>query len=100
MTGSAERPKVILGMSAALINGKDVVYFIDWDEAASFEALFAKRMLGDIQVPDGAPAAAVDLVMIGRPVVLVILPTGDSLMSRTVTFAPDSVRAAGISAGF
>jgi len=82
----------------ALIGGLDMMNLIGGNIATGLQALLAERMLGNIQIPDLAPAVAVGLVVIGSSAVFVILPTGNGLMLGTVSFMGQR-GAAGIPAG-
>lgn len=44
------------------------------------ETIFAQGILGNIQVPNLTPAAAINLVMVGVSLESIIFPPGDSLV--------------------
>ena len=100
MAGLAKGHEIIIGMGTAAINGEYMVDFIGGDEAASFEASLAERVLGNIQVPDVTPAPTVDFVTVGGAAVAVVLAGSDGLVRRTVTAFPDGLGTAGVGAGF
>jgi len=100
VTGLAKGNKVILFVGTAPVGRDNMVYFIGGNHTPGLEAFFTKGMFGNIQVTDGSPAAAVNLVMFGGTVKLVIFTPGDSFMRRAVSAFPDCSRTAGVSAGF
>jgi hypothetical protein len=86
-------------MGTATFRRNDVVYFVGGNEKPGLQAFLAERMLGDVYIADGTPAAAIDLVAAGSALVFVILPRGESLVSVAIAPAADERRAAGIGAG-
>jgi len=97
MAGFAERYQIILSMGTALINREDMMDFGNRNIAIMLEALLTERMLGNIYIPECAPAAAIDLIVIGMAG-LIILPTGNSFMFVAIA-SMGYLRATGVSTG-
>jgi hypothetical protein len=94
----AEGHQVILGVGAALIDGKYVVDFVRRNQAPCLQALLAKRMFGNISVTNLPPAISIYLVVVGRTLVFVVFPPGFGLVFIAV--APiGKFRASRIAAG-
>jgi hypothetical protein len=70
MARLAKRPKIIFCVSPAAVKRTDVMHFVNGDVKSTFEAILAKRMLGDVQVSDFSPTP---IVMAGVAMVSVIL---------------------------
>lgn len=74
-----------------------MMYFFGENHLAFFKALFAERVLLDVAVADPFPAAAIFLMHIRRPLILIVLST--RFLAVLITVGPiRQVRTARISA--
>ncbi len=98
VAGVAQGHEVLIFIAAAFGGRNDMVHEISRNKTPGFKTSLAKRMLGDIQIADGMPAAAIGSVVIGAALGLVILAPGDGLMGIAIALGGEP-RAAGIGAG-
>ena len=84
-------------MITAVVKRTDVMNLIGGDVESTFEAVLAKRMLGNIQVSDFSPTP---IVMLGIAMLSVILAGGESLVCCTIATLTDEFWATRIFAGF
>ena len=99
MAGLAEGHQVIIRMGTASFRRDDMMDFVNRNQTPGLKALLAKRMLGYVQVTDGAPASAINLVMLRGTLSSVIFPSREGFMLQAKTAFPDRIGTAGISAG-
>jgi hypothetical protein len=77
--------QVVVTVGTAVFDGDFVVNFGGGSQSASGFAKFAKRVFGDVQVPDRAPAAVVNLVGV-RAAGLIVLPGDKGFVLGAVAF--------------
>jgi len=97
MTGFAKRTQVLVSVSAAVIEGADMMDFIGGNVKSTLKARLAEGILGDVQVTNLTPTM---VVVFWIAMFTVVLAGNDSLVEFAVTAAPSSLGATRIFAGF
>ena len=72
VAGFTKRHQVLIGVIPAVGEWDDVMDFLCRNIISGFKATLAKRVLGDIQIADGAPTAVITLVRFRSAAVLII----------------------------
>ena len=96
MARLAQRLKVVIGIISAVGDRTNVMNLGRGDETVSREAKLAKRMLGNIQIPNPLPTSVKALVVFGIAT-LVVRTVGDRSVDITKTVSCN-IRAAWIGA--